>query len=85
MHRHGEAARALTRLARRVQTGAAVEEAVGAARFTAMQKELAGRATPVLSFQSRLRAHDLAVRAANDTVKLAEFARAEAERVVAAL
>ena len=77
--------RAPTRLARRVQTGAAVEEAVGAARFTAMQKELAGRATPVLSFQSRLRAHDLAVRAANDTVKLAAFARAEAERVVAAL
>ena len=77
--------RAPTRLARRVQTGAAVEEAVGAARFTAMQKELAGRATPVLSFQSRLRAHDLAVRAAADTVKLAEFARAEAERVVAAL
>ena len=50
-----------------------------------MQKELAGRATPVLSFQNRLRAHDLAVRAANDTVKLAEFARGEAERVVAAL
>ena len=77
--------RAPTRLARRVQTGAAVEEAVGAARFAAMQKELAGRATPVLSFQSRLRAHDLAVRAAADTVKLAEFARDEAERVVAAL
>ena len=38
--------RAPTRLARRVQTGAAVEEAVGAARFTAMQKELAGRALP---------------------------------------